>query len=87
MDLGIQGKNAIVCASSRGLGRACAIALAREGVNVTINGRNEEAIQEVVGSCSKFGCECAECNRRHNQGKHQGQFAGCLPCTRHTDYQ
>jgi|TARA_B110000967_G_scaffold60326_1_gene61940 3-oxoacyl-[acyl-carrier protein] reductase len=55
MDLGIRGKNAIVCASSRGLGRACAIALAREGVNVTINGRNEEALKEVVGSCSKFG--------------------------------
>ena len=51
MDLGIQGKNAIVCASSRGLGRACAIALAREGVNVTINGRNDEAIKEVVDSC------------------------------------
>ena len=34
MDLGIQGKNAIVCASSRGLGRACAISLAREGANV-----------------------------------------------------
>ena len=55
MDLGIQGKNAIVCASSRGLGRACAIALAREGVNVTINGRNQEALEEVVGSCSTFG--------------------------------
>ena len=31
MDLGIQGRKAIVCASSRGLGRACAEALAREG--------------------------------------------------------
>ena len=55
MDLGIRGKNAIVCASSRGLGRACAIALAREGVNVTINVRNQEALEEVVGSCSTFG--------------------------------
>lgn len=39
MDLGIAGKWAIVCASSQGLGRACAEALAAEGVNVVINGR------------------------------------------------
>jgi len=44
MDLGIAGKRAIVCASSKGLGRACAEALAREGVNVTINGRNAETL-------------------------------------------
>lgn len=40
MDLGIQGRTAIVCASSRGLGRACAAALAREGANIVINGRD-----------------------------------------------
>ena len=45
MDLGIAGKRAIICASSRGLGRACAEALAREGVHVTINGRDEDALQ------------------------------------------
>lgn len=42
MDLGINGKRAIVCASSKGLGKACATALAREGVLVTINSRNDE---------------------------------------------
>src|SRR5262245_19790210 len=42
MDLGIRGRTAIVCASSKGLGKACAIALAREGVAVTINSRSEE---------------------------------------------
>lgn len=41
MDLGISGRNAIVCASSRGLGRGCATSLARNGVNVVINGRDE----------------------------------------------
>ena len=41
MELGIAGRTAIVCASSRGLGRGCAMALARNGVNVVINGRNE----------------------------------------------
>ncbi|MBM3518743.1 MAG: SDR family oxidoreductase [Alphaproteobacteria bacterium] len=40
MDLGIAGKSAIVCASSKGLGRACAEALGREGVNLVINGRD-----------------------------------------------
>ena len=44
MDLGIAGKQAIVCASSKGLGRACAEALAREGVAVTINGRSAETL-------------------------------------------
>ncbi|MBT7664624.1 MAG: SDR family NAD(P)-dependent oxidoreductase, partial [Rhodospirillaceae bacterium] len=41
MDLGIQGRSAIVCASSRGLGRGCAMSLAQNGVNVVINGRDE----------------------------------------------
>lgn len=44
MNLGLQGKTALVCASSRGLGRACAIALAREGVRVTITGRDAESL-------------------------------------------
>jgi 3-oxoacyl-[acyl-carrier protein] reductase len=44
MDLGIAGKNAIICASSKGLGFASANALAREGVNVVLNGRNEETL-------------------------------------------
>lgn len=44
MDLGIRGRAAIVMASSRGLGRACAEALAREGVTVTINGRDESTL-------------------------------------------
>ncbi len=44
MDLGIKGKQAIVCASSKGLGRACAISLARNGVSVVINGRDEDAL-------------------------------------------
>ncbi len=38
MDLGLKGRKAIVCASSRGLGKACAMSLAREGCEVVING-------------------------------------------------
>jgi 3-oxoacyl-[acyl-carrier protein] reductase len=44
MDLGIAGRKAIVCASSRGLGRACARALAAAGCAVVINGRNAEQL-------------------------------------------
>ena len=39
MDLGIQGKTAIVCAASKGLGKACATSLAKNGVNLVINSR------------------------------------------------
>ena len=48
MDLGIAGRTAIVCASSRGLGRACAEALARAGCRVIINGRTSEAVDAAV---------------------------------------
>jgi 3-oxoacyl-[acyl-carrier protein] reductase len=48
MDLGIAGKKALVCASSRGLGLACATALAREGCEVTINGRNRDALESAA---------------------------------------
>jgi len=44
MELGIKGRRALVCASSKGLGYACAIALAREGADVIINGRTEETL-------------------------------------------
>lgn len=48
MDLGIKGKHAIVCASSRGLGRACAQALADAGVNLVINGLDEQRLIAVA---------------------------------------
>ena len=44
MDFGIQGKTAIVCGASRGLGRACAEALAGEGVNIVVNAREFDAV-------------------------------------------
>ncbi len=44
MDLQIAGRRAIVCAASRGLGKGCAAALAKEGVHVTIAARNAEAL-------------------------------------------
>jgi 3-oxoacyl-[acyl-carrier protein] reductase len=48
MDLGLQGRKAIVCASSRGLGRACATSLAREGAAVVVNGRDESTLAKTA---------------------------------------
>ena len=48
MDTGLTGKRALVCAASKGLGRACAMALAREGVAVTITARTAEALERTA---------------------------------------
>jgi 3-oxoacyl-[acyl-carrier protein] reductase len=45
MNLEISGRHALVCGASKGLGKACARALALEGVNVTINARNQKALE------------------------------------------
>jgi 3-oxoacyl-[acyl-carrier protein] reductase len=45
MDLGIAGKRALVCASSKGLGRGCAEALAAEGVHLVLNARGADALE------------------------------------------
>ena len=50
MDLGIAGRRALVCASSRGLGRGCATALAREGAIIFINGTTEETLQATAAA-------------------------------------
>ena len=58
MDLGLGGRWAIVCGSSRGLGRACAESLAREGVHLVVNGRTEQAVTEAEGElAATFGVE------------------------------
>jgi len=48
MDLGLTGRTAILLASSRGLGRACAESIAREGVDVVINGRTADDVHSAV---------------------------------------
>ena len=45
MDLGIRGRTALVCAASKGLGKGCAMALAREGVNLVITARGRQALE------------------------------------------
>jgi 3-oxoacyl-[acyl-carrier protein] reductase len=48
MDLGLSGRKAIVCASSRGLGKGCAMALAQAGASLVINGRDRSALEQTA---------------------------------------
>ena len=48
MDLGIRGRKALVCAASKGLGRACAFSLAKEGVDVTVAARTRESLEKTA---------------------------------------
>jgi 3-oxoacyl-[acyl-carrier protein] reductase len=61
MDLGIRGKKAIVCASSKGLGRGCAMALAEAGCDIVVNGRNAELLAKTAAEIrEKFGVTVTE---------------------------
>jgi 3-oxoacyl-[acyl-carrier protein] reductase len=53
MNLGIEGRTAIICASSQGLGLACAQALAQEGVHVVINGRDAAKLDNTAAELRK----------------------------------
>jgi 3-oxoacyl-[acyl-carrier protein] reductase len=53
MDLGIAGRKAIVCAASKGLGKACAMSLGRGGVELVINSRTEETLQATAEEIRK----------------------------------
>jgi 3-oxoacyl-[acyl-carrier protein] reductase len=71
MNLGLDGRSAIVCGSSRGLGRACAEALAHEGVHVLITGRTaldvEATTAEIVkagGAASALVCDVTSADGR-----------------------
>jgi 3-oxoacyl-[acyl-carrier protein] reductase len=55
MDLGISGKWALVCAASKGLGKGCAMALAREGVNVVITARGAEVLEATARELRALG--------------------------------
>lgn len=55
MDLGIRGKWALVCAASKGLGKGCATALAREGVNVVVTARGAGALEATAAELRALG--------------------------------
>ncbi|RLP22589.1 SDR family oxidoreductase [Mesorhizobium sp. YM1C-6-2] len=61
MDLGIRGKKAIVCASSRGLGKGCAEALAEAGCDLVVNGRDEAVLARTATEIrDRFGVAVTE---------------------------
>lgn len=53
MDLGIKGRTALICGASKGLGRACAEALAAEGVHVVITGRDQTALAAAAAALAE----------------------------------
>ena len=53
MDMGIKGRTALVCAASKGLGKGCAMALAKEGVNVVITARGAEVLNATADEIRK----------------------------------
>ncbi|MEO5880990.1 MAG: SDR family oxidoreductase [Caldimonas sp.] len=55
MNLGIEGKWALVCASSKGLGKGCAAALVAEGVNVVVTARGAEALEATTAELRAIG--------------------------------
>jgi 3-oxoacyl-[acyl-carrier protein] reductase len=61
LDLGIKGRKAIVCASSRGLGRGCAMALAEAGCDLVVNGRDDKALASTAAEIrDRFGVDVTE---------------------------
>ena len=80
MDLGIAGRNALVCASSRGLGLACATALAEAGARVVINGRNEDRLNAVRDAlASETGAEIIAVAGDVTTGEGRSALLGALP--------
>ncbi len=57
MDLGIKGKRALVCASSKGLGKGCALALAEAGVDLVLNARGAEALEATAAEARALGVD------------------------------
>jgi 3-oxoacyl-[acyl-carrier protein] reductase len=57
MDLGIRGRTALVCAASKGLGKGCAAALAREGVNLAVVARGRDALEATAAELRAHGVQ------------------------------
>src|SRR6266568_4397995 len=79
MDLGISGKTALVCAASKGLGRGCAEALAREGVAVTICARTEATVRQAaaeIGAAAGGEVRWVACDITTPQGR-SAALAAC----------
>ncbi|APO86421.1 SDR family oxidoreductase [Marivivens sp. JLT3646] len=74
MELGISGKRALVCGASKGLGRGCAEALAEAGVNLVINARTAETLEQTAAEIrAKYGVtvETVACDVTTSEGQKQ----------------
>ena len=88
MDLGLKGKRAIVCAASKGLGRGCAEALAREGVSLVITARGAEALERTAAEIrAATGVGGGGGGRRHRDRGRAAGGARCLPGAGHPGQQ
>ncbi|HTS22804.1 MAG TPA: SDR family oxidoreductase [Casimicrobiaceae bacterium] len=79
MDLGIAGRRALVCAASKGLGRGCAEALARAGVDVTICARTEDSVRRAaqeIGAGSGTDVSWVACDITSAEGR-SAALAAC----------
>ena len=88
MDLGIAGRKAIVCASSRGLGRACAMRLAEAGCEVVVNGLDPKRLEATAADIRKAtGAKviAVAADVAHRGGP--GRAVRRLPGARHPDHQ
>ena len=83
MDLGLKGRSAIVCAASKGLGRACAEALAAEGVDLVLNARTAEPLEQTAAETPRSRIRCDR-NRGRRRHRHSGRpGAPCWPPALH----
>jgi len=83
MNLGINGRIAVVCASSHGLGRACALELARAGCTVVMNGRDDAALKQAAHEI-RTETNATVIEVAADVATHEGQFA-LLAAVPHVD--
>ncbi|HHZ09766.1 MAG TPA: SDR family oxidoreductase [Rhizobiales bacterium] len=80
MDLGIRGRKAIVCASSKGLGRGCAAALAEAGCDLVVNGRHADILAETAAALrSRWGVAVTEVAGDVSQPEVQQRLLAACP--------
>ena len=88
MDLGIAGRKALVCASSKGLGRACAEKLAEAGCEVVVNGRSQRRRRgDGSGNPQGHRRQGDRGRRRRRQSRGPGRVVCGLPAARHSGHQ
>lgn len=74
MDLGLKGKTALITGGSRGIGKACALALAEEGCNIAVCARETEALEQTAQEISAKGVGVLVCGRDVTKTEDNKQF-------------